>query len=106
MLNLSNPTPILIGKKDTNMVSEAYKTSSSINSTNSVERGKRVCGLIMVDDRLYTRSSSLEMDIKSGICLGSIVLDKENYSGDELRKLINNQLSGIPKTFLFLSKEG
>ena len=91
-----------------------------------VQETSRVIGVVLVSDRLTPHSllpSSPEycssrcnhhqpLDYlsdsggESGLTLGSILLEREVCSCEELRRLLVVQLASAPKEFIFLSKEG
>lgn len=73
---------------------------------------RRVCGVILASDRLPAcRNMTCEKNClakcnRSSIVLGSIVIEKEVLTIDELRITLISQINTIPKNFTFLSKDG
>lgn len=87
----------------------------SPSSTTSSPRGvphPKVCGVLLASERLSTcRSGTCEKACqakchRSSILLGSVLLEKEISTCDELRRILISQLTTIPKHFAFLSKDG
>jgi hypothetical protein len=110
-----------------NMVSESLNninemssnslSSNAVNnrdsSNNSLNYNNLVCGVIVVDERITLRNSQhnefAEPFYKNYIVLGSVVLGRCNYSGEELRRCLQSQLSSVLESsqkFTFLTKEG
>ena len=72
---------------------------------------RRVCGVLMVDERLSRPSTSRQSSSSSssstsaGLVLGSLVLERD-LSGDELRRAIISTIPSMPRNFGFLTKDG
>jgi hypothetical protein len=53
-----------------------------------------------------SRGNGLIESQESSLTLGSILLEREVCSCEELRRLIISQLASVPRDFIFLTKEG
>uniref|UniRef100_T1KE61 TIR domain-containing protein n=2 Tax=Tetranychus urticae TaxID=32264 RepID=T1KE61_TETUR len=60
----------------------------------------------MIIRHLCGSSDLIDLEYKNHLLLGSIVVDKESMSIDELRRIIAEQISNLPKNYAFFSKEG
>ncbi|CAG2105730.1 unnamed protein product [Medioppia subpectinata] len=110
-----------------NMVSESYDnhdmssrsssdgTVNTINNHDNTANHKNtiVCGVVVVDERVSfansQRNLQLEPISKNSIILGAVVLNRNNYSCEEIRRCLQTQLSSIwdsQQKFSFLTKEG
>lgn len=94
--------------------------SSLFNNNNCI--GRKVLGVILIDERMLIRhifggpvnsghsfsspNDLIDLEYKNYLLLGSIVVDREMMSIDELRRLISDQIANLPKSYAFFSKEG
>lgn len=79
-------------------------TASSTLSTMSNSQ-VRIIGVILVSESLTAAGTDITTTT-SDLTLGSVLLDSgRDYTGDELRQLMENQLASLPRNFSFLSKE-
>jgi hypothetical protein len=94
-------------------LSNAVNNRDRDSSNNSLTHNNLVCGVILVDERITLRNSQhnefAEPFYKNYTVLGSIVLGRCNYSGEELRRCLQSQLSSVLESsqkITFLTKEG
>lgn len=113
-----------------NMVSESTENLSSHSSTSNNNRdncvntqnnipntvtqsnANIVCGVVVVDERIAFNSQNNTLCqplLKNSIILGSIVLNRNDYTCEELRRSFQTQLSSVwdsHQKFVFLTKDG
>ncbi|XP_054167493.1 uncharacterized protein LOC128964866 [Oppia nitens] len=110
-LNVSLNECTIENMSDSSSHSPSDGTITTVHNNNDLNNKKSiVCGVVLVDDRISaTNAVNYEPIRKNSVILGSIVLNHYNYTCEDLRKRIYNQLSTVWDTkikFNFLSKEG
>ena len=95
-----------------NVQTAGSEHSPSVGAAGEQRFQLRVCGVLMVDERLSrpgthqaSNSSSSSSSTSAGLVLGSLVLERD-VSGDELRRTIISTIPSMPRNFGFLTKDG